>query len=436
MSTFASRVFVALGEFNGRLTTFAGKVQATPASPKLPRKALDELLEIAERARKASDAIAQSLTLIGVTALDIVDMQFRLKLETANLASALRQFEEAIEKQHFIREAFDDELLGLRDAAQLIAAAVFPSAVAGLLDVNEKLWEFQRIESGRYDQIFADVVRRNSITPTQQVEIQKIADEVKAAFEEVNTLLNDLAEARMSDAAALRKRLARAPERLTDALATAETRMKSAGKTFEDFDSVIKNSKKIAGDVAKLLRKLTIPVFPAHAKLGPCCNYIDQPLYEGLGGVQAFALLNILARLEATAAMTRPLLANRNVRVVQVFPDRIYFEADNSIIDDLAKDTASFTPAPAALHKFKDGSFKQTTFKHGNVQVSYAARANGRVIIDADIDLHRGAISHLFGEVLINHLTGGTTDQYEVRKILDGQKVASIGGFELLTATA
>lgn len=434
MSTFASRVFVALGHFNGRLATFVDDVKRTPPDSKLPRKALDELLEIGERLARASDAIAQSFTLIDATALDVVDMQYRLKGETAKLASGLAALEEAIEKQHFVRERFDAALFGLRDASQLVGAAVFPSAVAGVLDVNEKLWEFQRIESMRYDQIFAKVVGSASITPTQQVEIQKIADDVKAAFEEVNTLLNDLTEGRASDAPGLRKRLARAPERLTESLSTAATRMASAGKTFEDFDGVIKASKKIAGDVAKRLAKMTIPVYPLHPALGPCCDYIDQALYEGLSGVQVFALLNILARLEATQAMGRPLLANRKPRVTNVFSDRIYLEVDKTLIDDLGADTKTFEPAPASLHKFKDGSFKQKTFKMGNLQVCFAARPNDRVVIDADIDLHRGAIPHLFGEVLINHLTGNTTDQYAVRRILDGQSITPIGGFTLLTA--
>jgi len=38
--------------------------------------------------------------------------------------------------------------------------------------------------------------------------------------------------------------------------------------------------------------------------------------------------------------------------------------------------------------------------------------------------------------VLVNHLTGSTTDQYAIRRILDGQKVAAIGGFRLLADAA
>jgi hypothetical protein len=38
----------------------------------------------------------------------------------------------------------------------------------------------------------------------------------------------------------------------------------------------------------------------------------------------------------------------------------------------------------------------------------------------------------LFGEVLVNHLTGNTTDQFAVRRILDDQSVVAIGAFALL----
>ena len=103
-----------------------------PADPaRLRRTTLDELLEIAGRARRAADAIARSFTLIEVTALDIVDMQVRLQGETARLASSLRERGDEVERQHFVRVAFGDSLIALDEAAQLVAAAVFPSALQG-----------------------------------------------------------------------------------------------------------------------------------------------------------------------------------------------------------------------------------------------------------------------------------------------------------------
>jgi hypothetical protein len=432
MTTFADRSFLALAQFNGRLSVFVDQVSATtPDPPRLPRKTLDDLLKIAERARTGSDAITRSLTLIDQTSLDIVDMQVRLQGETARLASALGELGEVIERQHFVREAFSDELIALDEAAQLVAAAVFPSAVKGLREVNVKLWDFEKIQWKKYTDILTDVVQRSRITSQQQVQIQAIADDVARAFGDVNTLLNDLAETRAIDADTLRIRLRQAPAKLTAALTKAENKLQQASSTLGAFKPVIKASHKVAEDVAKLLRKLTIPVFPAHDQLGPCCDYIDRPLYESLGGVQMFAFLNILARLQHTTAAGRPLLDGRGLHVTNVFPDRIYGEIDRSLIDDLAADSA-FAPAPATLHRFKEGSFKQRTFSKGNLQVCFATRPNNRVAIDADIDLYRAAIPHLFGEVLVNRLTGGSTDQFTVRRILDDQSVAPIGGFLLL----
>jgi hypothetical protein len=430
MTTFHDRVFVALAQFNGRLSAFTELVSSKPADPpRVPKKALDELLAMTTRARAASDAITRSFTLLEQTSLDIVDMQVRLQGETARLASALRELGDAVERQPFVREAFSDPLVALDEASQLVAAAVFPSSVQGLRSVNVKLWDFEKLQWKRYTDILSAVVQSRRITSEQQVKIQSIADDVARAFADVNTLLNELAESREADGTSLRKRLDAAPAKLTSALEKADRQMTPA---FSMFAPVIKASNKVAEDVAKLLRKLTIPLFPSHNRLEDCAAFIERPLYDSLSGVQTFALLNILARIQATRASGRPLLTGRAVRVTHVFPDRIYFEADRSLVADMAADSA-FEKAPASLHRFKEGSFKQRTFRRGNLQVCFASRPGDRIVVDADIDLYRAAVPHLFGEVLVNHLTGNPTDQYGVRRILDDQSVVPIGGFQLFT---
>ena len=433
MSAISDRVFTVLGQFNAHLSVFVEAVTSTPPDPpRLPRAALKELLEIADRARTAAEAISRSFALIEMTALDVVDMQVRLQGETARLASALRELGARVERQHFIREAFGDELVALDESAQAVAATVFPSAVQGLREVNVKLWDFEKLLWKRYTDILTDVVRRGSITAEQEVRIQAIADDVWRAFAEVNTLLNDLASTRPSDASALRRRLEQAPLRLTTALGKATERLAHAPKALSGFGPVIKASAKVAGELATLLKKMTIPVFPEHDGLEACCEIVDPELYERIGGVQAFALLNILSACQATTVAGRPMLEGRNARITHVFPDRIYLEADRSVIDDMSADPSQFDTAPASLHRFKEGSFKQKIFRKGNVQVCYASRPGNRVAIDADIDLYRHAIPHLFGEVLVNHLTGNTTDQFRVRRILDERPVSVIGTFELL----
>ena len=52
--------------------------------------------------------------------------------------------------------------------------------------------------------------------------------------------------------------------------------------------------------------------------------------------------------------------------------------------------------------------------------------------VDVDIDLFRNPLLHLFGEVFVNHLTGGDTNQFKVLKILESQRVVPIGGFQVL----
>ncbi|MEZ5285849.1 MAG: hypothetical protein R2712_13790 [Vicinamibacterales bacterium] len=128
------------------------------------------------------------------------------------------------------------------------------------------------------------------------------------------------------------------------------------------------------------------------------------------------------------------------VRVFDVFPDRVYFTARATLIDAIEALVASrvFEPAPASLHRFRDGSFKQRQFRRGNLQVSYAAGSperpddRERVRVDADIDLYRSPLRHLFGEVLVNHLTGSKTDQFKVRHPASGA-VPPIGAFDVVT---
>jgi hypothetical protein len=438
--TFGERASAAIKRFNDQLSDLVKAIESTPADPtRLPRETLEELLKITARARKASDAIAHSFKLVDITALDIVDMQVRLQGETAQLASSLRDLGKAVGRQHFIHDAFDAALVAVDEAAQQLAAAIFPSAVQGLRDVNTRLWDFEKIEWKRYTDILTREVQRNRVMPEQLAEIESIADGVARAFADVNTLLNDLAESRAADADVLKRRLDEAPMNLTAALQEADDRLEKAPEALKVFKPVIKASRNVAEDVAKLLRRLTIPIFPPHNKLGDCCDYMSAQEYDDLSGVQAFALLNILARLQATKASGRPLLEKRDVKVFAVFADRIYLEADRSIIDDIGSDDDTFVKAPASLHRFKEGSFKQKTHSKGNLQISFATRPGNRVVIDADIDLYPTPVRHLFGEVLVNHLTGSTTDQYRVRHILEEQKVAAIGEFHLLpldTSTA
>lgn len=433
MPSYRDRVFQALGRFQTRLAMFDEAVKHRAADPpRLPKKALDELTALAARVRVASDALSVSLGhIVDQRGVDLVDMQVRLRGESAKLADALGRLGDTVSAQHFVREAFSESLVALDEAAQQVAAAVFPSAVQGLRDVNVRLWDFQKIQQIKYGQVLEAVVQKKRLTLAQQSNIEAIGARVIGAFDDVNALLNELAESRATDGRRLKRRLADMTKTLNESLADAERRLTDEVKMFK---KVISDSAKIAADVTTLLAKVVVPIFPPHDGLGPLTAAVTPDLYDGLSGVQAFALLNIAARMRATRVAGTPLLdASYRIRVTDVFPDRIYFEADKAIIDHAKADSA-FKEAPAALHRFKEGSLKQRTFTKGNLQFSYESRAEGKVMVDADLDLYRDAIPHLFGEVLVNHLTGSTTNQFAVREILDDQDVLPIGDFELLGA--
>ena len=281
------------------------------------------------------------------------------------------------------------------------------------------LWDFDRVLWREYTTRFRDAVRDGDLTFDQQSRIQAIANEVHQAFDDVNALLNALAENAIPDGPSITRALAAARAAL---LRSVDNASKKLTKPYADFAPFVERAGRIARKVDKLLDKLRIPVFPAHADLGVLGPCIAPALYASLGGAQRFALLNIASRLQAITVNGRSLLDPAyDVKITRVFPDRIYLNAEAALIADIGGDAAQFAPAPAGLHRFRDGSFKGRHAREGNLQVSFATNAGGgRVDVDADIDLYRDPFRHLFGEVLVNHLTGRTTDQFNVQQILAG----------------
>jgi len=433
MSTYTDQVLGALTAFDTALAGFGALVRTRPSSATVLRKDLDRLTDWANRAGAAASQLRFSSNIIVDTAVDIVDFQVRLQGEAAALASALGGLAGVLEKQTAIRDAFEDAVVGLDEAAQNLAAALFPGAVEGLGDVNVALWDFDRVLWREYTTRFSDAVREGKLTFDQQSRIQAIANEVHQAFDDVNALLNALAENAIPDGPSIMRALTAARAAL---LKSVDTAAKKLTKPYADFAPFVERAGKIARRVDKLLDKLRIPVFPAHADLGDLRPCLTPALYASLGGAQRFALLNIAARLQAITVNGRSLLDPAyDIRIHRVFPDRIYLNADAALIADIGADAAQFGQAPAGLHRFRDGSFKGRHARSGNLQVSFARDISGtRVDVDVDIDLYRDPFRHLFGEVLVNHLTGHTTDQFEVQAILAEQRIAPIGGFTLLAA--
>ena len=436
MASFIQNARSRLDEFDNRLGLFRGAVEKKRASsPRFPSSRRDKLLKHSKRAVEAVEKLRQSIFIVENTGVDIVDIQSRIGGEGASLGSALQALDDVIREQHFIHTEFQDELVELEEAAQDVAGAIFPSAVKGLGKANSKLWEFDRLEWFRYQAKLGEVVQKEKLTTAQQNRVEDTFARLRGRFGDANQFQNQLALDEILGAPDILSRLKEVKRAMVRADAQADKSRKL--EEFKPFKGILGRTRKTAEGVGKLLGKLRIPAFPPHAELEELSSAIVKEAYEGLPGLGAFAMLNIASQMRTIGLEGENLLAERfRIQIFRVFPDRFYFKADESFLEALEalKKLKKFEEASASLHRFKDGSVKQTTRRRGNLQFSYELPSNGRMKVDVDIDLFRNPVVHLFGEVFVNHLTGGDTNQFTVREILERQGVRPIGGFKVLTS--
>lgn len=450
MEQYLNRARLALANFDAAAGTF--RAALTPLAPGagLPKQRLDKLREIADALPTRTEKIRFSLGLTEQTAVDIVDLQARLEGQTASLAQDLAALGETLEKAPAAKESLNDEVSALEERSGRVATALFPNAVEGLLDINRTLWDFRPIAMDYHRTFAVEVARtgKNRLSATQLDAVRTTAEALTSRFDAVNELLNQLATSTAGDTAAVQQVIKQARRALADAVKGVHAR---AGEAYKPFHGVLSRVERLAKNIDRQFAELRVPVYPVSDHLAELNGSIDAAAYDELVGVERMALLNITARLRSVTVgggADDHLLSKRfNIRVFEVFHDRIYFSADASFISTVAameKDDI-FYKAPAGLHRFNEGSFKQKRHRNkpsakGNLQVSYAhvpASSHtdaGRVNVDADIDLYRGTLRHLFGEVLVNHLTGKTTDQFKVWDILASADVEPIGGFDVITA--
>jgi hypothetical protein len=442
MDEYLRRATAAVSAFERALEALDAQTATLPTS--VAKKQREGLNDASERLHAAVKRLEHSLTQIAAeTALDIVDLQVRMEGECASLAAALKALDEIVVKAPAILAATNGALHSLEESAERLASGIFPAAVEGVREINRTLWQFRPLWS-EYARILAQEVARTSgkrLTTDQIARVEKTADEVRIAFDEVNELLNELFVTPFGDAESVRLLI----EDARDALARAVREAKSkAADAYKPFHGVLKRAQRLAGKIDEQFAALRVPVFPRADSLDILDAIVEGARYSALAGVERFALLNIGARLRSImlADGTDHLLSHQfHVRVFDVFADRIYFTANAGFIAavEALAGAGGFEEAPASLHRFKTGSFKQTLSARGNLQLSYAFGTpeapddQTRVSVDADIDLYRSPVRHLFGEVLVNHLTGSKTDQFKVWDILASADVQPISGFSVVS---
>jgi hypothetical protein len=446
MRDYLARARTALDAFDAATQALA----AAAGGAHLP--ILVKSRDIAAALLVATAALRTSLSLTENTVVDVADLQLRLEDQSRQLARHLKALGEAVAAATGAsREAaarLAPALQDLEEQAQRVAAAIFPSAIEGVREINRTLWDMRLIWKN-YGEVLDRGVKGKlaGLNSKQLNAVDTTAREVLARFESVNVLMNDLVTAPLvgdgDEAAALVEQARR------ELMAAVRRARSKANETYKPFHGVLGRAEKLAARIAELFDDLRIPVFPPPDRLLAFADYIDHDAYRALTGVERFALMNIGARLQSIVlgpAEGGGTLADPRfeIRVFDVFPDRIYFTAKAEFVQtvealaDRKRKVRVFETAPAGLHRFRQGSFKQRAGRQGNLQVSYADGtpedpADGtHVCVDADIDLYRGTVSHLFGEVLVNHLTGSKTDQFKVWDTLVDNKVKPIGGFDVV----
>jgi hypothetical protein len=441
MESYLRRARQVLADFDGAASGAAAAIGGLPPSPKLSQKQLGKLQAIAARLPEHTARIRFALDLTEKTAVDVVDLQARFEGLTAALAADLATLGDGLEKSPEASASGAGALLTLDEQAERVASAIFPNAIEGLHEINRTLWDFRPIAL-EYSRTFAAEVARtgkNRMTNAQIETVRETADTINTRFSEVNELLNQLAVSTPGNGATIKSMMKEARQALEDAVKSARAR---ATEAYKPFHGALGRIERLAGKIDGQFDDLRVPVFPVQGNLEDLEAAIDAASYLATTGVERMALLNIAARLKSIAFGAGPdehLLSGRfRIRIFDLYPSRIYFSTDVGFIDAIARleQGGTFEAAPASLHRFRDGSYKQTTLRKGNLQVSFAAVPGepGRVNVDADIDLYRSPLRHLFGEVLVNHLTGRTTDQFKVFDILAAAAVMPIGAFAVVTA--
>lgn len=449
MEQYLTRARQALTNFDAAAIGLISALGGLSASAKLPQSRLDKLREIAGSLPDRSDKVRFSLSLTEQTAVDIVDLQeTRLKGQCASLAADLAALGDTLEKAKDTAAALMTELRAVEERAARVATAMFPNAIEGLGEINSTLWDF-RLITLEYDRTFAGEVARtgkNRLTAAQLNAVRGAADTLTQRFNDVNELLNQLAVSALGDSATVTSVVKQARRALAEATKSARSR---ASDSFKPFHGVLEQAERLARKIDEQFVGLRVPVFPSTDGLEDLDTSIDHKMYGDLVGVERMALLNIAARLKSIThgpGADDHLLSPRfGIRVFDVFPDRIYFTVDAGFIATIEALAASgmFGKADSSLHLFSEGSYKQKrqgqkASRKGNLQVSFAKvkgpADRGRFNVDADIDLYPDGVRHIFREVLVNHLTGNTTDQFKVFDLLASADVGPIGDFDVVTA--
>ncbi|MEW6369261.1 MAG: hypothetical protein AB1714_31965 [Acidobacteriota bacterium] len=365
VSDAAVAVARSLSELEKRVDESIG-ARGVPAAP------VQRLLKLVRQAGRCASRLVGDIAILqpssqGLFALDVSDMEYRLRGSARELAEPLAGIGALLEKSPTLLARVGECAGKVDEDAQVLAGTLFPSAVVGLGNVNQRLWDVRRKRLRDH----RTAVRARFGEGSQAAELLR---GLESRFEEVNRFLNDLVLQNL------------APDRVAADLKAMQISMASAGTSptavvLKPLKGILSAFGRTAKAVEKGLRSLRIPIFPSHSGLEELGPAINSGVYELLTGHQKFALLNISARMRHTKfSGERNLLDPAfEIKVFRVFPDRIYLTAKTELVDVVVgmAHTGQFEPVTPALHAFR-GAASSRSRKPGRRECCRSAMKNGR----------------------------------------------------------
>ena len=428
MSDYQEKASATGGAFLAALDDTEDSIEALASE--LTADELRKLLDAVDACKRSAGQIDFTLSeIIRQTPLTVVDLESRMVRETEELLDDAHALESAILSKEAVAARLKGPLLDVEDKLQDLACALFPSSAEGLKDANERATRFVREKRKLFELKANRLADRGKLDDARRRTVASTVERIVDAFQGTRSYLNDLALDRL-DATEVVDGFQEQLQRLDEARELAKTAR--SDPQHDGFESIFKSAVSLADDTVKQLSRVQVPLFPKHGELEELAACVEQDLYEELSGPQKFALLNIASGMREIASHEGVRLVDPSFEpfVWRVYTDRVYLKAKDSLLSTV-KSHDDFEEAPAGLHRFNEGSYKQNRFDKGNLQLSYQTRPGGVVDFDADVDLYRNPLAHFFGEVLVNHLSGSKTDQFVVRKILDERDVVPIGNFKI-----
>jgi hypothetical protein len=157
----------------------------------------------------------------------------------------------------------------------------------------------------------------------------------------------------------------------------------------------------------------------------PPQNVSGRALYDTLGDIPRAGLLNLAAKMGATALLDGSTVLDHVQSLYRVRGDRVFANVANGLRDLVrtAADARRFAKVDGSLHHPPDGftrvdSYKTVPDKYGNLQVTFFASVAAPLRFKVDIDIDDAAgIEHVF-QVIGHWISGEGTHPYDIHEIL------------------